>query len=49
MKFKPPDIPQDRKDLELLSKEALEELVWQQQRLIKKLIEEVEWLKELFQ
>ena len=45
MKFKPPDIPKDRKDLELLSKEALAELVWQQQRLIEKLIEEVERLK----
>ncbi|NEN89623.1 MAG: hypothetical protein F6K48_12215 [Okeania sp. SIO3H1] len=45
MKFKPPDIPKDRKDIELLSKEALAELVWQQQRLIEKLIEEVERLK----
>ena len=47
MKFKLPDIPKDRKDLELLSKEALRELVWQQQRLIEKLIEEVERLKGL--
>ena len=47
MKFKLPDIPKDRKDLELLSKEALTELVWQQQRLIEKLIEEVERLKGL--
>ncbi|NEO54464.1 MAG: DUF2157 domain-containing protein [Okeania sp. SIO3B5] len=45
MKFKPPDIPKDRKDLELLSKEALAELVWEQQCLIEKLIEEVERLK----
>ena len=47
MKFKLPDIPKDRKDLELLSKEALTELLWQQQRLIEKLIEEVERLKGL--
>ena len=47
MKFKLPDIPKDRKDLELLSKEALTELVWQQQLRIEKLIEEVERLKGL--
>ena len=48
MKFKPPDIPKDRKDLELLSKEALVELVWQQQQVIEKLIEEVERLKGIY-
>ncbi len=47
MKFQPPDIPKDRRDLELLSKEALVELVWQQQQAIEKLIEEVERLKGL--
>ena len=47
MKFKPPDIPKDRKDIELLSKEALAELTWQQQQVIEKLIEEVERLKGL--
>ena len=47
MKFQPPDIPKDRKDLELLSKEALVELVWQQQQTIEKLIEEIKRLKGL--
>ena len=47
MKIRPPDIPKDGKELELLSKAALVELVWQQQQVIAKLIEEVERLKEL--
>ena len=48
MNFQPPDISKDRKDPQLLSKETLVELMWQQQQVIEKLIEEVERLKELW-
>ncbi len=34
MNFQPPDISKDRKDIDLLSQEALAELAWQQQQVI---------------